>query len=266
MHLLMCDHAAWQHTADNTAYRAVRHGHNVWLITWRPDELPNPSLLSGVSGPAPAVDVYVAPPGGHYLPSTLASALVQLGPVGRVANPDLWDALGYSIIRQVIRAEHARKMYAAFCTAFGTRLDTPYGPTYLFPSPATVEALDVRDFAEVGARFKAPALRAAAIAYQQHHHKWTELSPDDLVRELQMVHRIGPWSAGATVADYRHSWDLYPYADLAVRTWAKTAAPGTEWPSKEPEFARTWKAITGEYLSVLTLLTLAWGIRHGSTG
>jgi DNA-3-methyladenine glycosylase II len=82
---------------------------------------------------------------------------------------------------------------------------------------------------------------------------------------VQAVPRIGPWTAGATVADLTNDYALYPFADLAVRTWVKRLAPGRLWPDSEPEFARLWAELAGEQLSAWTLLTLAWGARHANT-
>lgn len=55
---------------------------------------------------------------------------------------------------------------------------------------------------------------------------------------------------------------LYPFADLAVHTWAKRLTAGRSWPETEAEFARVWARLAGDQLSAWTLLTLAWGVRH----
>lgn len=265
MRLLMCDHPAWQRAEDGTAHRVVRGEGSLWLVTWRRGDQPETRFLGGSDAAGPHMDVFVAPPGGHRLPAALSSALVALGPVGRVRNPDLWDAFANSIIRQVIRAGHARKLYRRFAEAFGERVETPHGPAWLFPSPETIVDLDDDAFRAMGLTFHAPALRAAALAYSERGEKWLTLAPCDLFEELQTVTRVGSWSAGATVADFLHDWSLYPYGDRAVRTWA-TRAGGTLWPDSESEFARAWQAATGAHLSTLTLLTLAWGVTHGDTG
>ncbi|WP_434581960.1 hypothetical protein [Carbonactinospora thermoautotrophica] len=265
MRLLMCDHPSWQRAEDGTAYRVVRVEGAVWLVAWRSGEQPRMTLLEGSDDFGPRVDVVAAPAHGHHLPASLWSALVGLGPVGRMRNPDLWDAFATSIIRQVIRAGHARGLYRRFCQEYGKLVDTPHGSAWLFPRPEVVSELGDDAFAATGLRFHASALRAAALAYAERGEKWVELAPRDLFEELQTVTRVGPWSAGATVADFLHDWSLYPYADRAVRTWATRAASGVRWPESEPEFARAWRAATGDHLSTLTLLTLAWGAIHGDT-
>ena len=88
----------------------------------------------------------------------------------------------------------------------------------------------------------------------------------DTVQELQRIPRIGPWTAGAAVADYSNDFTYYPYADLAVRTWARRAAPSYPWPDSEQAFGRLWQRLAGDQLATWTLLTLAWGSQHGDTG
>jgi DNA-3-methyladenine glycosylase II len=107
---------------------------------------------------------------------------------------------------------------------------------------------------------------AAAEAYREFGEKWRELEPAVLVDALQVVPRIGPWTARAAVADWANDWALYPYADLAVRTWARRAAPSYDWPADEPTFGQIWRTLAGDQLSSLTLLTLAWGSQHGDIG
>ena len=123
-------------------------------------------------------------------------------------------------------------------------------------------ALPDTEFGRLGLSFKCRLLRAAAQAYLEFGQKWAELDPTELVNEVQVVPRIGPWTAGAAVADLTNDYALYPFADLAVRTWAKLLAAGRTWPETEPEFAREWSRLAGEQLSEWTLLTLAWGVRH----
>lgn len=133
------------------------------------------------------------------------------------------------------------------------------------PDAATVAGLPAAAFTELGMAFKRRPLQAAAAAYLEHGQKWQELPPTRLAEELQTVPRIGPWTAGAAVADYSHDWTLYPYGDLAVRKWATAAAPDVTWPTNDADFAAHWRRIAGGQLAPLTLFTLAWGAHHGAT-
>ncbi|WP_436493198.1 hypothetical protein [Actinokineospora sp. HUAS TT18] len=249
---IMLDHPAWVSTEDGRPSRACRWGDATKLISYTGDTM--------------AVDVADQPifdvidPAELSGSGELTDALRAEGPVARLRNPDLWEALATSVIRQVIRASQARKLYRAFCEAYGEQV----GPALLLPTPETVLALTDDEFADLGMKFFRRALRAAAEAYLKHGDEWTALPAERLVTELQTVPRIGPWSAGATVADFTNDFTLYPYSDLAVRTWAARLAPSLNWPDDERDFAKMWRALAGDELSQLTLLTLAWGARHAN--
>lgn len=252
----MLDHLGWDHTTTSPV-RAMRTTTGTWILT------PSTTILiDGAATTAPVIDLY-DPAALHDapLPSGLRATLDQLGPVHRVRTADLWEALATAIIRQVIRAGQARKMHHAFRTTAGDRI----GTTALMPTPEQVLALTDEEFTALGMAFKRRPLRAAATAYLTYHAEWADLPPEVLVKAVQGVPRIGPWTAGAAVADHTGDYTLYPYADLAVRTWATIAAPSTTWPATEPEFAATWQRLAGPHLSTLTVLTLAWGDQHART-
>ncbi|ABD12251.1 hypothetical protein ThrDRAFT_02621 [Frankia casuarinae] len=215
----------------------------------------------------PLADVFGLPEGAASEVPELAKELAGLGLVGRFRNPSLWEALATAILRQVIRAGQSKKLYRALCAAHGEQVALPDGGAFgLFPSPEKILELDDEQYGELGLAFKRPALRAAATAYLAHGENWNRLPLAALVDELQSVQRIGPWTAGAAVADYTNTWDLYPYADLAVRTWAGRAAPAHHWFNNERAFGAQWRHLAGEHLSTLTILTLAWGSYRGDIG
>ncbi|MFN2636939.1 MAG: hypothetical protein ABR585_07935 [Gemmatimonadaceae bacterium] len=251
----MQDHPGWD-TTDTGPVRAMRTPTGSWLIT------PAGATLIDGDGPAPTFDLY-NPATLHNapLPTGLRTALDQLGPVRRVRNADLWEALATAIIRQVIRAGQARKMHRAFRAAAGQSA----GATAFIPTAERVLALTPEEFSALGMAFKRRPLQAAATAYLAHRAEWAELAPEVLVKAVQAVPRIGPWTAGAAVADHTGDYSLYPYADLAVRTWAALADPSTVWPTDEPAFATLWQHLAGPHLSALTVLTLAWGDHHART-
>ncbi|HUR03455.1 MAG TPA: hypothetical protein VM347_13020 [Nonomuraea sp.] len=252
---LMLDHPAWDLHAQLPAVRAVRTTAGTWLVT-------NASTLSAVrlagASTAPVFDAYdPAALRDAALTRGLRSALHQLGPVRRLREASLWHALATAIIRQVIRARQARAMHHAFRHAAGD----PVGSTRLLPTPEQVLALSEEDFARLGMAFKRRPLQAAATAYLAHP-EWAQLAPDVLIKELQSVPRIGPWTAAAAVADHTGDFSFYPHADLAVRTWAALADPDTDWPADDNHFGARWRDMAGPHLSTLTVLILAWGDHH----
>ncbi len=261
---VMTEHPAWMPAGGGWQRVFVLPDGGRWCATAQGSTFKLDALTGGLT---PVHDVFTLSNDAASEILELATALRRLGPVVRFRNADLWDAIGTAIIRQVIRARQSKKLYRAFCEAYGERITLPNGGAYsLFPTSEVVLGLSNDQFGSVGMAFKRRPLQAAAEAYLEQGAKWRELTPDALTTELQTVPRIGPWTAHAAVADWSNDWSLYPYADLAVRTWARRAAPSPDWPSDEPTFGRVWRALAGEHLCSLTLLTLAWGSQHGDIG
>ncbi|MBP2186724.1 hypothetical protein [Amycolatopsis magusensis] len=263
--IMMLDHPAWLGGPDGRARRVVRSAGAVWSVVCKPEGRAHAidvDRLAGDPGTAPVVDVI--DPAALTGDDVVCGLLRAEGPVARLRNPDVWDALGTSVIRQVIRAGQARLLYRRFCQAHGERYETTAGPAWLFPDPDVVLALSDDEFAALGMKFFRRGLRAAAEASLKFADEWTGMPGTRLVAEVQSVSRIGPWTAGATVADVTNDFSFYPFADLAVRTWAGTLAPAVSWPETEREFGRTWQAMAGTQLSERTLLTLAWRVRHAT--
>lgn len=117
---IMLDHPAWLVGTNGVAYRAVRSGSAVWTVTCssRCGQGRELHLDHHVGdGPVPLLDRI--DPGGLAATDSVAEVLRSAGPVARLRNPDLWDAIGTSIVRQVIRAGQARKLYRTFCQGHG---------------------------------------------------------------------------------------------------------------------------------------------------
>ncbi len=265
LNLVMVEHAAWR--PSDGGHRRVFASPNGgrFLSTVNGRELTLVPLTP--SGREPILDIFAVSNGLASDVPELAAALRGLGTVGRFRNASLWDAIGLAIIRQVIRAAQSKKMYRAFCAAHGEHVELPDGDSYaLFPTPEDILSLDDKQFASLGMAFKRRPLMAAAQAYLDNGAEWREMLPGQLIEALQVVPRIGPWTAHAAVADWSNDWSFYPYTDLAVRTWAGRAAPSVGWPSEEGAFGRCWRALAADHLSSLTLLTLAWGSQHGDIG
>ncbi|KAB7845675.1 hypothetical protein FRZ00_13675 [Streptomyces mobaraensis] len=183
-----------------------------------------------------------------------------------MSNPSLWDAITSALLRRIIRAEQARALYRRWCLTYGARHETPAGPVSTVPCPHTVLDLPQQAYDALGARLHRKALHAAAAAYLRHGKEWTRLDPDDLVKALQEVSGIGPWTAATAAADFTGDYAVYPHNDLAVRTWARNAAPAFTWPEDERGFAAAWNRWASDrpQLHALTTFTLAWGI-HART-
>ncbi|MFD0279268.1 hypothetical protein ACFVHB_35975 [Kitasatospora sp. NPDC127111] len=264
--ILTTDHPAWQQQPDATLLRPLRTAGGMWLARFGPDGL-DLACVDGTEDDKPAAVLTVPDHLPATVPAALGNGLRALGPSRRVANPWLWDAITTAILRQVVRADQARKLYRTWCATYGTPLDGPYRPVHLAPGPAEVLDLADEQFATVGTKFHRTALRAAAAAYLEHADTWRRLAPAALVNALLAVERIGPWTAAAAAADYTGDFAVYPHTDLAVRTWAARIAPDHPWPTAdkpkktEALFGAHWHHLAdhGRHLHTLTLSTLTWG-------
>jgi DNA-3-methyladenine glycosylase II len=264
---VITEHAAWRITErGKSRVFALRDG-GQWLVRADGGELLFSPLIP--SSGEPRFDVFALRRSEMAIPEApeLFAALSALGTVARFRTSDLWESIATAIIRQVVRAAQAKRLYQDFCQAHGQQVNSLNGEAYtLFPTAETVLGLQDTQYASAGLTFKRGPLRAAAETYLKLGANWLDLPPDVLVQELQHIPRIGPWTAGAAVADYSNDFTYYPYADLAVRTWAKRAAPSYPWPDNEQEFGQLWQRLADGQLATLTLLTLAWGSQYGDTG
>lgn len=136
---VMTDHPSWLSADNGAAYRAVRRGNAVWSLTVTPTDADgqhtDAHCVSGASD-APMSDVI--DPATLTGPTAMVARLCTAGTVARWRNPDLWDALATAIVRQVIRAGQARRLYRVFSQAYGESVSTPLGQTWLVPTPDTV--------------------------------------------------------------------------------------------------------------------------------
>ncbi|MGW0778303.1 hypothetical protein ACWD01_32800 [Streptomyces sp. NPDC002835] len=260
--VLTTDHPAWEQTPDGRPVRAVWSGTGLWVASWGPNEL-ELRCTEGSEDHKPTIVTTDPAALPETIPAALRTGLHALGASRRMANPWLWDAITTAILRQVVRADQARRLYSTWCRTYGTSVDIGEQTLAAAPDPTTV--LDLADdaFAAVGANFHRTALQAAATAYERHSIHWQAMNAGDLAAALTTIPRIGPWTAAAAAADYTGDFSIYPHDDLAVRTWASQIAPAYPWPGKKDKtFGPLWTGWTGTdrtTLHTLTLSTLTWG-------
>ncbi|MFE1962501.1 hypothetical protein [Streptomyces sp. NPDC059479] len=274
---IITEHPGWHETDKGEALRVVEHQEVVWIVHWRSDGLVIRSVreTSGPTHTDPPPVAYTSPKDLPHGPEAapLVSRLAELGTVARLTNPCLWDAITTALLRQVVRAGQAKKVYRDYCAAYGRTVETFAGSSALAPDADTVLSLTDEQFTAVGAAFNRTALRAAAEAYLSNGERWCTLEADRLMKDLIEVPRIGPWTAAAASADYTGDFSVYPHGDLAVRTWARKAAPAAlELPTVDRDFEAVWRrwAPDSHALHTLTLFTLTWGnharnAQHGGT-
>jgi hypothetical protein len=258
MSVLTTDHPAWVEAEAGCRARAVRTATGVWALSWDRNGLHTVCVdgTEDVKPPFVTTDPACLP---ETVEAGLRAGLDALGVSRRLANPWLWDAITTAILRQVVRAGQARKLYRAWCKAYGTTV----GELATAPTPRQVLALQDEQFESIGAKFHRSALRAAAEHYELHATNWLALTAQDLAAALTTIPRIGPWTAAAAATDFTGDFSIYPHDDLAVRTCAAQIAPAHDWPDKKDKaFGPMWTGMTGSdrtALHTLTLSTLTWG-------
>jgi DNA-3-methyladenine glycosylase II len=258
---LLTDHPAWTLGPDGATCRLVTAGVDAWFVVWDGTAVV-PTKVGGAVNTAIAAIETLPADLPHRAPGSLTSALAGLGAVHRLPSPTLWEAITSGLLRKIIRAPQARALYQRWITAYGASWDTPAGVMHAVPGPHEVLELTGEHFAAIGAALHRKALPAAAAAYLEHGEVWGRLSPDDMVKALQEVPGIGPWTAACAAADFTGDYSVYPHGDLAVRTWAAKAAPSARLPETPREFEAAWSrwAPDRPQLHALTTYTLAWGI------
>ncbi|MEU9014652.1 hypothetical protein AB0D12_33825 [Streptomyces sp. NPDC048479] len=260
--VLTIDHPAWDKTADGLPVRAVNSGSGLWVATWGPNEL-EMRCVSGSEDHKPTIVTTHPSTLPDTVPAALRDGLQTLGTSHRMANPWLWDAITTAILRQVVRADQARRLYRTWCSTYGTTVPVGEQTLAVAPDHRTVLELPDEAFAVVGAKFHRTALQAAATHYEEYRTHWRRMDAGDLVDALTSIPRIGPWTAAAAAADYTGDFHIYPHDDLAVRTWAAQIAPAYPWPDKKDRafgpLWTGWAATDRTTLHTLTLSTLTWG-------
>lgn len=262
MTVLTTDHPAWIETGSGDRARAVRTPSGLWVLTWDRDGL-HTRCVEGTEDVKPRFVSTHPDRLPSSVPGRLRAEADRLGVSQRLANPWLWDAITTAVLRQVVRAGQARKLYRQWCKAHGTTVEGPSGELATAPTPGQVLALADEQFDAIGAKFHRSALQAAAEHYETHAADWIGLEAPELAAALTAIPRIGPWTAAAAATDFTGDFSVYPHDDLAVRTWAAQIAPDYPWPDKKDKaFGPLWTGWAGPdrtALHTLTLSTLTWG-------
>lgn len=241
--VVMTDHPSWltgaevKHRCWKLPDDRIQEAHitleGVWANGSPSDDVPQ--VVGGV-------DAYG--PGGNGQEENLV--------VYRWATTDLWDAVAAGIVRQVIRADQARKLFTTAAKELGDELGTGFRS---FPSAEKILALPSQKFIDCGLAFQIPKLRTAAEWFQSRDVTTSEL--EVLSKELGSISGIGPWSVGVILSDISNDFSWYPYDDLAVRRGAQRLWPQHGFSDAPGSFARQWEEFADGHLAALTAVALS---------
>lgn len=252
---IMVDSPSWVQR-DQHAERVLTHGNAVYTVRAAFDhDAGHWRLRPGLPAAARAqLASFSSADLAESTPTPIRQNLARLDGLQRLGAGSYWEALGTAVIRQVIRAGQARRVWHRLAAAL-THREEAMGA---FPTAERFLAASDAHLAESGLGFKIRTLRTVAEACQSEQRRWDRLDPIELHDAWLSLPGIGPWSAGAAIADLRNAWQLYPHDDLAVRTWATRAFPELAIPAAAGPFLRYWTEWGGPAVGTLTVLTLGW--------
>ncbi|WP_405160782.1 hypothetical protein OG203_30985 [Nocardia sp. NBC_01499] len=265
MPTVMLDHPGWFHAPDGRTHRLVTDdSHKLSLVT--AEHLAQGLFIDcSPLGPVGArTEVGYFDPGTLAGPLTLTAPLRALGPVSRLANLWLWDALGTAILGQLATPKQVRHLYTRLCHAYGRLVRTHVGDVWLFPRPEVLVGLGLEDLIDLQLRAKQPTLQLAAIAYLRHGEGWSRLlssnsKPTDLTEAIAAVlPQLDRTTIRRAVADHSNDFTIYP-VDSLLRSSVCRLSARHSWPVDDAEFHTEWQAVTGDQQSTWTVLTLTTG-------
>ncbi len=108
------------------------------------------------------------------------------------------EAFVKTIIRQIINAKQAKKMFSNFVKEFGYKKDGLYS----FPNLEQLERVSIYDFRKFGLGFKAERMWSG-IRILKTMDK----------RELTQINGIGSWSKNILEVEAHKNYSLYPFGD-----------------------------------------------------
>jgi DNA-3-methyladenine glycosylase II len=194
----------------------------------------------------------------EHLPKALARCFLNQSPLVHIASGSLGEALIKAIIRQVISAPHAKKLLHRFITRDGTTLIHDGTIYYGFLGLETISQLSIDELISCGLGYKARIIlqTARSIIETNLVEEIKIFSSEAATALLQNLKGVGHWTAQVAMCDLRGDWSLYPFDDLAVRTWASKLWTDYHWPHKEKDFLDVWKNMNGAYTGLITFYLL----------
>lgn len=138
-----------------------------------------------------------------------------------VQLPTVWEAIAWAIIGQQINVAFAARCKAAFCDAYGARLETPSGTFTLFPTPETVAPLEeaslhALQFSRQKARYVIGVARAI-VEGRFDPEALHALPAEVAIESLMALKGVGRWTAEYVLLRGLGYPDALPAGDVALQ-------------------------------------------------
>lgn len=191
-------------------------------------------------------------------PARTNASRPQIAPIIHLSSPSLFEAVAKAVIRQVVRADHAKRVLHKFVARFGDQVSGDPSMK-LFPTPVEIMQTHISELREVGLGFKSQIMHhvAAAFLTRPLEEHVIAAANGDAIELLSTIDGIGDWSARIALCDFRGDWSVYPFGDLAIRTWAPRLCPKQTWPSLPHEFEAAWRETYRENAGLMACWLLA---------
>ena len=188
---------------------------------------------------------------GHLASDPLLAQAIAARPGLRV--PGAWDNFELAIramLGQQVSVAAATTLAGRLAAAYGERIPgAPAGLDRLFPTPEALAAADLAAIGMPGARARAIAALAAAMATDRELLRPFE-TLDATVEKLSRLPGIGPWTAQYIALRALREPDAFPASDLGLLRAAATEA-GRPSPASllaRAEVWRPWRAYAALHL------------------
>jgi len=135
-------------------------------------------------------------------------------------SQDPFEALIKAIIRQLVRADVARRSIATLVLRFGTK-KTIEGETYYgFPSPEALSSATKNELAECNVGYKWKLIKKLSydiVSGDLDLYELAKLSDEKIVQRLTEYRGIGYWTSRIFLYDGLKRLDAYPIRDISIR-------------------------------------------------
>ncbi len=141
--------------------------------------------------------------------STLGAAMTKLGKVERVIIPDLFTALIYAIVGQLISVKAVHTIWKRMQDHLGEI--SPYNIS--LQSPEDIQACGMTMRKAVCIQQIAHTIAEGAFNLDELH----SLSDTEVIKKLMTLHGVGKWTAEMMLINSMERRDVVSWGDVAIR-------------------------------------------------
>lgn len=139
----------------------------------------------------------------------LGAAIEQLGKIERVVMPDLFAALVYAIVGQLISVKAVNTIW--------DRMQNQFQEI----TPKNIAKQDVNDIQKCGLTMKkAVCIKNISLSIEEGHidlYELYDLSDEEVIKRLMTINGVGKWTAEMLLIHAMERRDVVSWGDIAIR-------------------------------------------------